>query len=828
MPVLRVLVRPRRPAAIVVALCAAVLAAPAAAPAAASPCGDHAWCDAALPVEERVNLLLAAMTDQEKYELMGGFTTREINSINEPIPRLGVPEVRFTDGPAGVRQTANPEGRTTQMPAPMALASTFDPALAREYAATVADEARRKGRNVLLAPTMNLLRTPLNGRTFESFGEDPFLMSRFAVEYVRGVQSQKVVADPKHYVANNQEGVTYQPPFATGPGSRQVTNAVIDDRTLREMYLPHFEAAVKEGKAGTVMLAYNRVNGQWMSENGPLVEGILKDEWGFDGFALSDYGASRSTIGGANNGMDLELPQAVFYRPELLAAAVAASQVSRAEIDDHVRRILRIMFRFGMFEEGALPADLPIDEQGHAAVSRRVAEAGSVLLRNREDRLPLDAGRLKKVAIIGPYADENQGGGGSAEVTPFFEVTPKAAIEKRLGPGVEIRYDDGTNPVSAEAAARGADVALVVVADDQHEFGDKPCLSLQCPSDPRETREQDGLVERVAAANENTVVVLQAGGPVLLPWADKVDALLQAWYPGQVGGEAISALLFGDANPSGKLAATFPVRPEDEPVNTPQQYPGVAENATYSEGVFVGYRHFDEQGIAPRYPFGFGLSYTDFAVRDLRVSRTDGGPLVRVTAEVADAGRRRGAEVAQLYVGMPDPRPDVQQPPRQLKGFEKVELDPGERRRVTFDLDDRAFSYWDTRRNAWAIAPGCHQLLVGTSSRSTPLRAGVAPAGGRCPASASDPAKGGSRDKRACTSRRSFTIRLSRKLRSARVTVAGRRVRVRRRGGRLIARVDVRGSRARTIKVRISGRTRAGRVQRSTRTYRLCAKRRPR
>jgi beta-glucosidase len=802
----------------------AVLAAAAPA-AAATPCGDHPWCDPARPVEERVGLLLAAMTQQEKHELMGAFPDPEANSFNEAIPRLGVPAVRFTDGPAGIRTGApgaqqgdNPEARTTRMPAPIALAASFDVELAREYAATVADESRRKGRAVLLGPTMNLLRTPLNGRTFESFGEDPHLLARMAVAYVQGVQSQRVVATAKHFAANNQEGVGFVPGAGGSVGSRQVTNAVVDARTLHEMYLPHFEAAVREAGAGSVMLAYNRVNGQYMTENGPLVEGVLKGEWRFDGMAVSDYSATRSTVAAANNGLDLELPQTIFYRPELLAAATAASQISPAEIDEHVRRILRTMFRFGMFEDGELPDDVEIDQRGHGEVARRVAEAGSVLLRNEERRLPLDARSLRRVAIIGPYAERNQGGGGSAEVAPYFSVTPREAIQRRLGEGVEVRFDDGTDLAAAEAAAEGADVALVFVADAQDEAGDKPCLSLQCPSNPSETRVQDPLVERVAAANPNTVVVLQAGGPVLLPWAERVDAILQSWFPGQLGGEAIASLLFGDVKPSGKLPATFPVREADGPITRPEQYPGVGENASYSEGVFVGYRHFDERDIAPRYPFGFGLSYTSFTLDDLRVKRRGGDARVEVSAAVRNTGRRAGAEVPQLYVGMPDPRPGVEQPPRQLKGFAKVRLAPDESRRVTFALDERAFSYWDTRAGDWAIAPGCYELAVGTSSRSTPLRARLPLAGGRCTSARPDPAA----KRRPCASRRNFRIRLPRGLRSARVTVAGRRVAVRRRGGRLTARVDLRGSRAKVVRVRVVGRTRGGRVVRQARRYRLC------
>ncbi|HEX8105613.1 MAG TPA: glycoside hydrolase family 3 C-terminal domain-containing protein [Solirubrobacteraceae bacterium] len=805
-----------------IATAAALLAALAVAgPAAASPCGAHPWCDPALDPDVRASLLLEAMTPQEKYELMGGQTTPEINSLNEAIPRLGIPEVRFTDGPAGIRQTANPEGRTTQMPAPLALAATFDPALAHEYAATVADEARRKGRNVLLAPTMNLLRTPRNGRTFEAFGEDPFLTARMAVGYVEGVQSARVVADPKHYAANNQEGIGFVPGTGGAVGSRQTTNAIVDERTLREMYLPHFEATVREAHAGTVMLAYNRVNGQYAAENEKLVNGILKGEWGFDGFALSDYLATRSTVASANNGLDLELPQAAFYRPEPLAAAVAASQISPATIDDHVRRILRVMFRFGMFEDGTLPADLPIDEKGHAAVSRRVAEAGAVLLRNEGGRLPLDARKLKSIAVLGQFASLNQGGGGSAQVTPFFSVAAREAIATRAGGGVAIRYDEGRDPARAAAVARGADVALVFVADSQDEFGDKPCLSLQCGSSPNHaSRDQDGLVRAVAAANPETVVVMQAGGPVLTPWRDAIRALLQVWYPGQVGGEAIAALLFGDADPSGKLPATFPRAEADEPVTSPEQYPGVAENARYSEGVFVGYRHFDERGIEPAYPFGFGLSYTSFALSKLKVAPRGEG--VRVRATVRNTGARAGTEVAQLYVGMPDPRPGVAQPPRQLKGFARVALSPGQRRRVTFELDARAFSYWDTRSQAWTVAPGCYAIAVGTSSRDLPLNAVVARGDGvRCAGEVLPPP-------RRCLSRRSFRIRLREprggreRLRSARVTVDGRRVRVRRRGGRLVARVDLRGKPRKRVVVRVVARTTQGRRLRETRRYRTC------
>jgi beta-glucosidase len=608
------------------------------------------------------------------------------------------------------------------MPAPIGLAATFDPSLARRFGGVIANEARAKRNDVLHAPTTNMMRTPLAGRTFEAFGEDPFLASRITVDWIEGAQAEGVIANVKHLAANNQEV------------NRFTTNAVIDERTLHEIYLPHFEAAVREAGVGTVMCSYNRLNGQKACENPHLLEDILKREWGFEGFVLSDYGfAMTSTAGAANGGTALELPQAFWYSPTNLGLAVLADQVSRATIDAHVRRVLRTMFAFGLFDRLPLVNDdRQIDQEAHATVAREVEEAAITLLKNAPAQngaplLPLDASGLRSIALIGADAEHFITGGGSGAVTPFRYVTPRQGIEQRAGAGIEVRFDPGQTPEAGAAAASGADVAIVFASDHQMEFVDKPCLTLECGNPDH--GDQDGLIAAVAAANPRTIVVLETGGPVLMPWVDQVPAVVEAWYPGQEGGSAIAAALFGDVDPGGRLPATFPRDEGDKPANTPEQYPGVAENAQYSEGVFIGYRHYDEHGIEPLFPFGHGLSYTTFDYSRLRVRRPRRDGTVRVRVRVKNSGPRTGVEIVQLYLGLPEPTPDVPQPPKALKAIAKVSLAPGRRKRVRFELDRRAFSYWDTASGGWVVAPGCYDVMVGRSSRD--LRAqGVVRVGG--------------------------------------------------------------------------------------------------
>lgn len=696
-------------------------------------CGDPAerpWCDTSLPPDERASLLLDELTRDEKIsllagdELMGALGREGTHTgTSNGIERVGLPTVYFTDGPVGVRQ-----GKATGMPSPMAVAASFDPATAARHAAVVGDEAKHKGNDVVYAPGVNILRTPLNGRTFEYYGEDPYLTSRLAVGWISEVQRHGVIGNVKHFAVNNQEGIGFQPPGAPVGvaliGSRLTVNAVVDERTLREIYLPHFEAAVKEARVGTVMCAYNRINGQYGCENQHLLSEILKDEWGFDGFVLTDYGAAKNTAASLNNGLDLDIYPGFVYSPLAVQAALAFGQASEAAVDEHVHRILRTLFAYSFFDRPAHVDDTSqIDQAAHNAAAAEVEERGIVLLRNDGRILPLDAGKLGRVAVIGPEADVLKDGGGSSAIDEFTATTPLQGIRARVGAD-RVVHDDGSDAARAADVAHEADVAVVVVGDRMTEGNDKTSLGLN--ADQLDGIDRDQLIERVAAAQPNTVVVLQSGGPVLTPWRGEVPGLLEMWYPGQNGGTALARVLFGDADPGGRLPATFPRTADQLPTaNNPEAYPGVAETAKYSEGVFIGYRHYDRGGLDPAYPFGHGLSYTDFAYGDpvIRPAKPGSGRLATVSVSVTNTGDRAGTAVPQLYLGLPAPRESVPQPPQQLKGFQRLELSPGQTKRVDFPLDARALSYWDA---GWRIARGCYQVLVGNSSRDIQARAVLA------------------------------------------------------------------------------------------------------
>ncbi len=797
---------------------------------AAGRCGDpgqRPWCDTSLDPDERAGLLLDALTRDEKISLLGGDEVTGVaggptqhTGTSNGVERVGLPPIYFSDGPVGPRQ-----GQATAMPSPISLASTFSPDVARRHGSIVGDEVRKKGNDVVFAPAVNMQRTPLNGRTFEYFGEDPFLSARLAVGWTKGLQAEGVIGNVKHYAVNNQEGIGATFPGAPVGGalvgSRLTVDARLDERTLREIYLPQFEAAVKEGNVGSVMCSYNRINGQYGCENEHTLERILKRDWGFKGFVLTDYGAGKNTVAALNNGLDLDIFPGVIYRPEAVNAALASGQVSEGTIDEHVRRILRTLFAYGFFDREAYENDdAQIRQLDHHAAVADLEQEGIVLLENDTNALPLDAGQVRKLALIGPEADTLKNGGGSSAIKPYVTTTPKDALVERLGD--RVAFDDGADADRAAAVARDASVAVVVVGDSMTEGTDKPCMGLNCGA--QDGIDRDALIEKVAAAQPNTIVVLQSGGPVLTPWRDKVRGLLEAWYPGQNGGTAIARVLFGDAEPGGRLPTTFPLREADQPTSgDPEKYPGVAERVQYKEGVLIGYRWFDQNKLGVAYPFGYGLSYTSFALRDLRIEPSGSGGDAVVSVEVANTGTRPGTAVPQLYLGMPEPSRGVVQPPVQLKGFERVTLAPRESRRVSMPLDERAFSYWNTGANGWRVARGCYRVAVGPSSRELPLE-GVIGRGQDCGGALSLPL-----NRRACTSRRVVTIRLPRALqRGARVTYAGRRAQVTRKRGRLRARVNLRGLRGGRVVVRVRGRTRSGRVVRQTRVFRTCAaKRRP-
>ncbi|MFC5182201.1 beta-glucosidase family protein [Actinomadura harenae] len=688
--------------------------------AAVTRCGDPAkrpWCKRTLTADQRVALLLPKMTADEKISLLasddplggplGGFSENAHADTSAGVARLGIPPISMADGPAGVRQ-----GKATALPAPITAAASFDPATARDYGTTVAWEARHRGNDLIFGPTVDVLRNPRDGRSFEGFGEDPFLSAATGTSWIGGAQAQGVLTSVKHLAVYTQET------------DRTALSMKVDPRTLREIYLPPFEAAVRNGNAATVMCGFGQLNGRWACQDGATLNTILRKEWGFKGFVASDHTAAQDTVGAANGGLDLELPYGYRYSNLALKLALAQKKVTQATVDAHVRAILRTMFAFGMFDRPAYANDLTkISRAGSETAAQRIEESGITLLKNAGGVLPLKA--PKRIALIGGAADANPSGFGSAQVQPFTSVTPRQGIGGRAGAGATVTSTSGRDQGAAAKAARDADVAIVFATDSEGEFFDRSCLTLNC-GDPTKG-DQDGLISAVADANPNTVVVLETGGPVLTPWADKVKGVVEAWYPGARGGDALARVLYGDVDPGGRLPFTFPAAEGDAPTaGNPAQFPGVDKAVTFSEGVLVGYRHYDAKGIAPRYPFGFGLSYTRFRYSGLKVTPTS----VRVT--VTNTGSRKGVTVPQLYLGLPAPNVTTPQPPRQLKGFQKLTLAAGASSTVTFPITDRSVAYWDLPSHGWKVAPGCYRVQVGDSSRDVALTGAFARAGGVC------------------------------------------------------------------------------------------------
>ncbi|WP_415381550.1 beta-glucosidase [Halosimplex sp. TS25] len=704
-----------------------------------------------------VKRLLSALTIEEKVRLTHGATDTDGTSTGfvPGVERLDIPNVRLSDGPLGVR-TDEP---ATAFPASIALAASFDADLAREFGAALGREATARTQDVLLGPGLNLVRVPHCGRNFEYFSEDPVVTGQFAAGVVEGIESEDVIATPKHFAANNQET------------ARASVSAEVDERVLRELYLPGFRDAVEAG-AGAAMSAYNRVNGTFMSEHEHLLSEVLKDEWGFEGVVMSDWFGTESVVGTANGGLDLQMPgisaEELFesmgmpadeidpggfdyadgmpdprtgglFR-EKLADAVEAGDVPASRLDDMVERYLTQLERHGLLGEsgggraddegGADRGEGAIDTPEHRELAERIAVRGTVLLEN-DGVLPLadDA----DVAVIGPNVDEAiLGGGGSSETTPFTDTSPVEGIEARADGDVSVARgipriedvslfdgfggdDEAEDEESADAsvddavaAAEDADAAVVFVRDQATEAADRETLALP--------GEQDELVDAVAAANDRTVVVLDTSGPVETPWREDVAAVLAGWYPGQAHGDAAASVLYGDSDPGGRLPVTF--APEGEyPANTERRFPGVDGEVHYEEGLLVGYRHFDATDAEPTYPFGHGRSYAEFAYRDA-VAVDDA--TVEVTVE--NTGERPGREVVQAYVDAPEAPDDLERPPRELAGFAALSLDPGESRRVAVALDERAFGRYD-ESDGWTVDSGEHVVSVGRSSRD--LRLGV-------------------------------------------------------------------------------------------------------
>ena len=798
--------------------------------------------DPKAPVEERVEDLLSKMTLEEKVDMLGGVESFYIR----PNERLGIPKMKMADGPLGVRNY----GKATAFPAGIAFAASWNRELTQRYGEAVGKEARSKGVHIMLSPGVNIYRAPMCGRNFEYYGEDPYLASRMVVAYIQGVQSQGVVATVKHYAVNNQEY------------DRHNVSSDLDERTLREIYLPTFRAAVEEAHVGAVMNSYNLVNGVHASENEHLLKEILKGDWKFDGLVMSDWSSTYDGVAAANAGLDLEMPSGVHMNRDTLLPAIKAGKLNVATVDDKVRRMLRVMFRFGFFDRDQLDPSLPLYNPDSRLVALRAAREGIVLLKNKGDILPLDRTKIRSIAVIGPNAHPAvTGAGGSSLVQPFRAVSFLDGIIAASGDQIKVLYSPGVSndieslfrtseflaPSQTNELLRGLkgeyfanrDLSgtpavtrvdrrirfewgesapmsgmppndfsirwtgkIRVDSDGEYQFfvqGDdgfrlfvngqmiidewhdqaaklkEAKLSLKAgtladvkleyyehtgnaelsfgwskvtPSKDAEavklaarsdvavvcvgfnastegegfdrnfalSKEQNDLIQGVAKVNPKTIVVLTAGGNVAVSgWLDDVAGLLQTWYPGQEGGMALAEILFGDVNPSGKLPATFEKRWEDNA--TFNSYNAVDKKITFKEGVFLGYRHFDAKNLEPQFPFGFGLSYTAFAYKNLRITPQTSvkKSIVSVSVDITNTGARPGAEVVELYVG--DLHPKLPRPVKELKGFEKTWLKPGETKTATFELNESAFAFYDVPNKKWVAAPGVYDILIGSSSK---------------------------------------------------------------------------------------------------------------
>jgi beta-glucosidase len=664
---------------------------------------------AATDPDTRARAIVQQMTlDEKVLELHGiGGSSPDIRKV-PAVTRLGIPAFVITNGPAGATNgTVSPVPPATALPAPISLAASWDLTQATAYGQVAGNEAKILGNDLLEGPDMNLARIPQGGRTFENLGEDPFLAGRFAATEIQAIQSQGEIAEAKHYIGNEQEA------------NRFDLNDTIDERTLRELYLAPFEASVVQGHVDAVMCAYPMVNGTFSCENGTLMNQILKGELGFTGLVTSDFGAVHSTVASANAGLDLEMPSGQFFG-SALKTAVQNGQVQMSVIDDKLVRRFRTTMQMGLWD--APPVAAPISstlQKSDGGTARHLAEEGMVLLKNDGARLPLSASSLHSIAVIGPFAGAAKtGGGGSAAVKPLYTVAPVAGIRSRAGSGVTVSSADGSDTTAAANLARSADVAIVMVGDSESEGSDHG-LAL--------SGNQDALVSAVAAANPRTIVVVKSGSAVLMPWVSQVPAILEAWYPGEEDGNAVAAVLFGDFDPSGKLPITFPRQLADLPANTASQYPsapapsGTVAQAHYSEGLLMGYRAYDAHNVAPLFPFGFGLAYTTYAYGNLKIT-PGANHTATVEYDVTNTGSRVGGEVSEVYLSMPAA---AGEPPRQLVGFQKLHLDPGQTLHATVPVSARSFSHWDTGAHAWAVTPGAYQVLVGSSSRDIRLQGSV-------------------------------------------------------------------------------------------------------
>jgi beta-glucosidase len=706
------------------------------------------WMNSALSPDERASLVVKEMTLDEKISLLHGTGMVGLSPMSPlavksnggagyvvAIPRLGIPAIQMSDAAYGVRSSGENGRYSTALPDDLAGAASWDLDAAYEYGALIARELRAQGYNMSLGGGVNLAREPRNGRTFEYMGEDPILAGKMVGQVMRGEQAQHVIGDIKHYAMNDQES------------GRNAVNVNIDKRSMRESDLLAFEIGVRESNAAAVMCAYNRVNGDYACENKYLLTDVLKKDWNFKGFVVSDWQATHSTGKASAAGLDHEEPGQIFYG-EAMKAAVESGKVSMSELDDHVQRILRSMFATGVVDDP--PVKSVVDVEGGFEVAQKIEEQSIVLLRNEGAILPLDASKIRSIAVIGAHADVGMiSGGGSAQVDPpggnaimppgqgrttwqahiWFPTSPLKAL-RAMAPHAKVQYDPGTDLASAAALAKTADVAIVFAQQWESEGMDLDSLSLP--------ERQDDLIAKVAAANPHTVVVLETGSPVTMPWADQVSGILEAWYGGSRGAEALARVIFGDVNPSAKLPITFPkseadlphvsiVKPPAESTTKHHEFEAwkriaaglPAFQTTYDEGLKVGYKWYDAEHKPVLFPFGYGLSYTTYSYSDFKVSRDK---TVRLSFKVTNTGNRAGAEIAEAYAALPE---SAGEPPKRLVGWSKVKLNAGESKEVVIEVDPEFLSIFNVERDAWQLVPGDYTFLVGGSSQSLPLKASL-------------------------------------------------------------------------------------------------------
>ncbi|MBK1810183.1 glycoside hydrolase family 3 C-terminal domain-containing protein [Clostridium sp. YIM B02505] len=671
-------------------------------------------------INKKIKEIIEEMTLEEKVSMLHG------NGLfrTEAVERLGIPALTMSDGPMGVRKDykndkwedlGNSYDYATYFPSNMALASTWNTDMAYEFGVSIGAEARARGKDVILGPGINIIRTPLCGRNFEYMSEDPYLISKMAVPFIKGVQTNDTAACVKHFAANNQE---YE---------RLNINVEMDDRALNEIYLPGFKAAVEEGNSYTIMGAYNKLRGEHCCESDYLINSVLRKQWNYDGVVISDWSAVHNTENAAKHGVDIEMSVTdnfnEYFLADPLIEKVKAGLIDEKFIDEKVERILKLMFKLNVFSEKRVRGSY--NTLGHREVALNIARESIVLLKNQDSLLPLKDDKVKSLAVIGENADkQHSNGGGSAEIKALYEYTPLMGLKMRLGGNTKVQYAKGYSKDEAlkaellneavELAKSSDEVIIVVGLDHDFDVEGKDREDLTLPYN------QDELVKAVLEVKPNAIVVNISGSPVgMEQWINEAKAVVHSFYAGMEGGYAIAEVLFGDVNPSGKLPVTFARSLSDSPAHCIGDFPGV-ETVEYKESIFVGYRYFDSKAVEPRFEFGYGLSYTEFKYSDLTLKVDNFEEInIELSFNITNTGRVSGDEIAQIYVS--DLESSLIRPKKELKAFKKVFLEIGETKLVKVKLNKEALSFYNDKENKWVCEAGDFKVLVGSSSRDIKL-----------------------------------------------------------------------------------------------------------